>query len=284
MICRTNITDTNIYIIPEHCPPISIILYICRTNRKPMDSLKIQDQKITLVDQVQDMLLNYMTDNGFHLGDTLPNEIDLASSLGVARSVLREALSRFKMTGLIESRSRRGMIISEPSLFGGMRRIVNPMWMTDETLMDMLELRISMEIGITDSIFRNITPADIEDLESIVAAGEVLGSFRYSPVSEYDFHTKLYEISGNKSIMEFQSILHPVMVFVKDKYKSYFEEIASGIERSGEGVAHADLLEHLKSGDTEGYFKAIRNHFKLYNEYLRLRTSSQACKQDSDSV
>lgn len=236
-----------------------------------MDSLRIQDQKITLVDQVQEMLLDYLIDNGFHLGDTLPNEMELAESLGVARSVLREALSRFKMTGLIESRSRRGMIVSEPSLMSGMRRIVNPIWMTDDTLMDILELRISMEIGITDSIFRNITSEDIEELDSIVKAGEMLGGFRYSPVSEYDFHTKLYEISGNKSIMEFQSIIHPVMIFVKDKFKNYFSEIAAELEKAGEGVTHADLLTYLKSGDQEGYLTAIRGHFKLYNEYLKSR-------------
>ena len=60
------------------------------------------------------------------MGDSIPNEIELSSALGVARSVLREALSRLKMMGMIESRTRRGMILTEPFILGGMKRVVDP--------------------------------------------------------------------------------------------------------------------------------------------------------------
>ena len=81
-----------------------------------MDKLRIQDQKITLVDQVEQRLISYFKEQGFRPGDSLPHELELAEALGVARSVLREALSRFKMTGMIESRTRRGMFLVVPLL------------------------------------------------------------------------------------------------------------------------------------------------------------------------
>lgn len=244
-----------------------------RQIRNQVEILKIQDQKITLVDQVEKRLHEFFISQGYRPGDILPNEIELAESLGVARSVLREALSRFKMTGLIESRTRRGMVMSEPSLLGGMSRVVNPMWMTESTLIDILELRMALEIGITESIFRNITPEDISELSSIVEVGTALEGNRYAPVSEYDFHTKLYEISKNKSIMEFQAIIHPVMEFVKDKYKEFFAPIAKQMEENGETVSHAMLLDYIKAGDEDGYFRALRRHFKIYSEYLRQKKS-----------
>lgn len=236
-----------------------------------MDNLKIQGQKVTLVDQVEDRLMDYFKEQGFRPGDALPREQELAESLGVARSVLREALSRFKMTGMIESRTKRGMVMAEPALLGGMKRVVNPLWLTDATLMDILELRVALEIGITGSIFRNITDEHIAELEKIVEVGAAMEGNQYAPVSEFDFHAKLYEISGNKSIMEFQSLMHPVMNFVKDKYKDFFAPIAARLAQTGEAVSHEMLLSYIKNRDEEGYFAAIRRHFRPYTEYLSQR-------------
>lgn len=61
-----------------------------------MYNLKLHNQAVTLVDQVEDSLLNYFREHDLRIGDSIPNELDLAAALGVARSVLREALSRLK--------------------------------------------------------------------------------------------------------------------------------------------------------------------------------------------
>ena len=55
-----------------------------------MENLKIDGQSITLVDQVEDKLLNYFRSQDLKVGDSIPNEIELSSALGVARSVLRD--------------------------------------------------------------------------------------------------------------------------------------------------------------------------------------------------
>ena len=65
-----------------------------------MENLKIDGQSITLVDQVEDKLLNYFRSQDLKVGDSIPNEIELSSALGVARSVLREALSPVSYTHL----------------------------------------------------------------------------------------------------------------------------------------------------------------------------------------
>ena len=180
-----------------------------------MDTLKVHSQTITLVDQVEDKLLNYLKEKDIRTGDSIPNELELAAALGVARSVLREALSRLKMMGMIETRTRRGMILTEPTILGGMKRVVDPRILGEEALFDILGFRIALEIGICSDIFRNITPEDISELEEIVKMGIVFENNEYAPVSEFTFHAKLYEITGNKTISEFQDIIHPVMIFVK---------------------------------------------------------------------
>lgn len=236
-----------------------------------MEKLRIQDQKITLVDQVEMRLMEYFNEHDLRPGSALPNEMELSESLGVARTVLREALSRLKMVGMIESRTRRGMVLSSPSLMGSIKRVVNPLWMTEETLLDMLEFRIVLEIGCVGSIFRNVTAEDIRELENIVAIGEALGDNKYAPVSEYSFHTKLYEITGNRTISEFQLIIHPLFDFIKDKYKDYFEPIARKMEEEGTTVSHEQLLDCIRNNDEDGYYRAIRQHFKLYTDYMKVR-------------
>lgn len=231
-----------------------------------MEVLRIENHHTTLVDSVEKSLIDYFKEQGLRPGSSIPNETELAASLGVGRPVLREALSRFKMTGMIVSRTKRGMILSEPSLLGGMKRCVNPLLMGEKTLRDILEFRIVLEIGISSSIFRNLTPEHIAELEEIVAMSQVIGNNKYAPVSEHRFHTKLYEITGNQTISEFQDVIYPVLDFVK--MQGVFGPIGEELMQKGELVTHRHLLDYIKADDLEGYKRAIEEHFKLYTIYL----------------
>ena len=233
-----------------------------------LGTLKINKPQTTLVDQVEESLIEYFKEQGLRPGSSIPPEAELANALGVARTVLREALSRFKMTGMIESRTKRGMILAEPSILGGMKRCVNPLLMTKDTVLDILEFRIALEIGISGYIFANVTPEDIEELEQIVEMGEIIGVNRYTPLSEVHFHAKLYEITGNDIVSEFQKVIHPVMDFVKDNFRDFFEPIEKELSERGELVTHKHLLECIQRGDEAGYREAIAEHLRLYTIYL----------------
>lgn len=233
-----------------------------------LGTLKINKTQTTLVDQVEESLIQYFKEQGLRPGSSIPPEAELCNALGVARTVLREALSRFKMTGMIETRTKRGMILSEPSIIGGMRRCVNPLLMTKGTVLDLLEFRIALEIGISGYIFANVTAEDIAELERIVEMGEIIGVNRYTPMSEVHFHAKLYEITGNDIISEFQKVIHPVMDFVKDNFRDFFEPIEQELSERGELVTHKHLLEYIQRGDEQGYRRAIADHLKLYTIYL----------------
>lgn len=236
-----------------------------------MEHLRVHSQTTTLVDQVEDNLLTYFREHDLRVGDSLPNEAELTAALGVARSVLREALSRLKMMGLIETRTRKGMILTEPSLLGGMKRVVDPRILSESSLFDILGFRIALEIGICSDLFRNITHRDIRELEEIVRLGIVLENNEYAPISEFAFHARLYQITGNEIIMEFQEIIHPVMVFVKKKFKELLEPINIEMKKRGELITHADLLEYIKSGDEAGYRHALERHFAVYKVFMSRR-------------
>jgi GntR family transcriptional repressor for pyruvate dehydrogenase complex len=233
-----------------------------------MDKLKIGNNQTTLVDQVEEKILDFFKSNNIVPGDPIPKEMDLAEALGVGRSVLREALSRLRMLGLIETRPKRGMILSEPSLLGGIRKVIDPRILGDEALFNLLGLRIALEMGISPMVFQNLNDEYLIQLSDIVNRGVLYANNQYMPVSEYEFHAKLFEIAGNKTVMEFQEIIYPVSIFVKNKFQDIFEPINKAIEKKGQLVSHKDLFEYIKKRDKEGFQKALENHFALYTIFL----------------
>jgi hypothetical protein len=55
----------------------------------------------------------------------------------------------------------------------------------------------------------------------------------------------LYQITGNKTIAEFQNIVHPVMTFVKENSRNT-RSINIKLKEEGRIVTHQDLLHYLK--------------------------------------
>ena len=220
--------------------------------------MKIEINQTTLIDQVEDSLLTYFKKNDLGRGDSIPNENSLAAELGVARSVVREALSRLKMMGLIHARPRKGMVLTEPSILGGMKRVIDPRVLSEETILDLLDFRIALEIGISTDIFRKITPKDIEELSEIVKMGIVFENNEYALISESAFHTK---------------------------FKDYLKPINIEMSKSGRIATHADLLDFIKKGDEKGYRDAIERHFEVYKIFKVNRSQElMAEKAESEKV
>ena len=63
----------------------------------------------TLSDQVTEVLLSRIESGQLKPGEKLPPEVVLAPEFGVSRTVIREAISRLKHEGLVESRQGSGV-------------------------------------------------------------------------------------------------------------------------------------------------------------------------------
>ena len=121
----------------------------------------------TMADVVESQLRAYLKKMSFKPGDALPKETELADALGVSRNVVREALSRLRMLGMIETRKRRGMVLVSPDILQAFERVLDPPIIDDTTLNDIFELRLVIEMGLADLLFTRMKPADIIELEAI---------------------------------------------------------------------------------------------------------------------
>jgi GntR family transcriptional repressor for pyruvate dehydrogenase complex len=230
--------------------------------------MKNEFATVTLADQVEDKIIRYIKENHLSPGDSLPNEMEFVKMMGISRNVVREAMSRLRMLGLIQTRPKRGIIVTEPPLLNGLKKVLDPNLLSIQTIKEMMGMRIAMEIGITDFIFTNISEEDITELEQIVSRQQAIGINNLSIEDEMLFHTKIYEIAGNKFILQFNEIMHPVFVFAKENYENYFQPINVKLKDQDRIVRHADLLQLIKDGKKDGYQNAMKAHLQPYWEFL----------------
>ena len=65
-----------------------------------------------LVDKTAERLMAFILDNGYEVGQKLPNEYDLSEALGAGRSTVREAVRSLVARNILEVRQGSGTYIS----------------------------------------------------------------------------------------------------------------------------------------------------------------------------
>lgn len=210
------------------------------------------------VDKIEISLQEYFRRGDFQPGDPIPKEMELSKALAVSRTSIREALSRFKTLGIIESRKNRGMVITHPDILYNMERVIDLQLLDKGTLKDIFELRLVLEIGIADLLFLRKTDSDLKILEEIVEKDEKSKNNDEHKKYDVEFHSMLYKISGNETIQRFQNILLPIFDGID---KNLF---TINIEKTPGYVYHRDLLNVLKEGTPEEFRNKMRSHLMQY--------------------
>jgi DNA-binding FadR family transcriptional regulator len=217
----------------------------------------------SLVDKVEIRLIEVFLYKELKPGDSIPKETELATLMGVSRTVIRESLNRLKTMGLIESRKHKGTIIKSPDLSAILGKSLIPRILDNKTLMDVFEMRLALEVGMADFIFARKTDSDIEELEKIVEnepdhSDDILFDVNH----ELRFHGKLYQMTGNDTLEDFQNLLLPAfqhvynigLLKVKAKRKRY--------------KSHKELVVLLKKGTPDEFREGMRKH--LENHFVRI--------------
>ncbi|WP_264898759.1 FadR/GntR family transcriptional regulator [Sediminibacterium sp. TEGAF015] len=217
----------------------------------------------SLVDKVEDSLVDLLQKQKLSVGDVIPKEIELAAALGVSRTVIREALTRLRIMGLIESKKKKGSVITSPDIFGLMSKSMNPHILAPETLKEIFEIRLVLEIGMADLLFHRITKEDIAGLRQIVSDEPPATQYHLFNIEhEIAFHGKLYEITGNETLKKFQKMLLPVFDYVHNSGLLKKQPMLKTF------VSHKELVDILENGSPEEFRNGMRVH--LENHFTRL--------------
>lgn len=221
-------------------------------------------ENLSQVDKIEITLQEYFRNENFMPGDAIPKEVELADAMGVSRTAIREALTRFKLLGIIESKKNRGMIITQPDILGNMQRVLNSRLLDSETMNEIFEMRLVLEMGICELLFLKKNPSNLDVLEQIVLTEEKSTSKQEKLKCDVDFHSTLYKISGNKTIQRFQRMLLPIFDYVDNRLH------VSKQQENASFVSHRILLNTLRDGDVHDFRNKMHHHLMSYFEKIKM--------------
>ncbi len=170
----------------------------------------------------------------FKTGPTI-TEDEIASAVGVSRTPAREALRRASADGLIELEDYRRARVSQ---FG------------DQDIDDIFELRATLEALAARYAATRISPAEIEQLESLASAmeeatragGDRLQALFFTLNTE--FHLVILKASRSRQfVLATERLVETPTVLLR----RYEDNLVGNIERSN--GHHRGIITALKAGD-----------------------------------
>ncbi len=102
-------------------------------------------------------------------GDKLPTEARLAEQFHVSRTVVREAVSRLKSIGLVDSRQGSGVFVSTQAPFAPLHFEAHHA-ASKEAVVQMVEVRRALEAEVAALAAQRRTPADLQQIDQAMQA------------------------------------------------------------------------------------------------------------------
>ena len=175
---------------------------------------------LSLADEAHRQMLLQLEMNQWRAGDKLPPEKALAASLGVSRSVIREALARLKADGRVESRQGSGAYVADRHKIAAFRiadlRATNGIGQpsvfaadqADTAERDMLELRQIVESGAAELAATRRSEADIANIRAAVVLMDAALASRIDGSDADDaFHNAIAAATHNAQLSKFVEFL-----------------------------------------------------------------------------
>lgn len=205
----------------------------------------------TLVESTQQQILDHITKDGFHNNMPLPKESELAETLGVSRVVIREALSSLRALGFLETKKKKGSVMVSPEPFDLFKMIIRSGALSEDTISDLYELRLMLEIGIADFIFERKTEEGMSQLMTIVEKEEICEDPHRLAELDIKFHSVLYKMANSRALSSFQSLIGTIFTVYPRKSRK---------ERQPEIITHRSLYHILNTGNPDSFRSAMRLH------------------------
>ena len=196
------------------------------------DNLSLTEQTVASINEM--ILLS-----GVRPGDRFGNEADLERKLGVSRVVVREAVSRLRALGMLESRQGLGLIVGKPDPFGLLEQTLARHTLDSADLLALEELRYVLEVGAVELAVKRAAAAQVERLAAL--AEELAECCTGSPSArtvddvEMDFHRTILEATHSAMLER----MHPVLavVFSRKEREVPNYSVTTTTERDGLGTS-----------------------------------------------
>lgn len=181
-------------------------------------------------------------------------EMQLAEQLGVSRTPIREAIRKLELEGLVVMLPRKGAYVANMSF---------------KDLIDVLEIRASLE-GLAASLAtERLRKEDIEELERVAKEFEI--SVRETDIDnvlkkDVEFHEKIFLMANNKKLYQLITSLWEQVHRFRVTYVSNYDASLSLVDE------HKRILEAIKSGNCDLAKQYATEHIELAEQFFMENT------------
>lgn len=198
-------------------------------------------------DRIRESLEQRIIKREFEDGERL-DEVRLATSFGVSRTPLREALQMLAGSGLVELIPRRGAYVRHPGIV---------------ELIEMFEVMAELESLCGRLAARRISLGELAELTKAAQACE-RSMLKQDPDAYYhdneEFHLLIYKASGNSFLAsEALRLQRRIRPFRRMQLRA-----RGRLEQSMK--EHTLILQALQKGDQEAAGDALRSHISIQGE------------------
>ena len=183
------------------------------------------------------------------------HEVGLASSLGVSRGPLREALGRLAAEGLVTITPRRGAVVTK---------------LTRREFVEAYQLREALESLAVRLSVPKLADADrarLHELHDQMVAHAREGDVRSFFEANRRFHDAFVRASGNERLQR----MHTQLIDQMGRLMSKSHELRGGLDQSV--AEHGAILEAVDAGDAERAARLLEEHIEVPQRVLDSRAA-----------
>ena len=217
----------------------------------------------TAVSAVAKRLLDLFTGGRIPPGTRLPPERELAASLGIGRSAVREALAALEILGIVDVRPGSGTYLRGNASELLPETLSWGLMLGEPRTRELIELRGMLEVAATELAATRISPQSIAKLGSLVNVMRDTVDDRHRFIeADLKFHLEIAKAADNQ-------VLQNLLQSIRSLLRIWVER---GLHADGEArdayEEHRAIYEAIQAGEPERARTAMVRHMATAGERL----------------
>lgn len=202
-------------------------------------------------------LLDYLLSGQVKPGERLPSERQLAETLGVGRSAVRDALRPLLLLGILEARQGDGTYLRQTESVILPQAVEWGLLLGEHTTFDLVEARTYIEIALAELAATRRDDADLErmraELERMAVPNGTPESFVEADLA---FHLRIAGASRNM-------VLFGTLASISSLLRVWISRVIMAASETGPSYKeHVPIYEAIERGDASAAAVAMSAHMK----------------------
>jgi GntR family transcriptional regulator, transcriptional repressor for pyruvate dehydrogenase complex len=225
----------------------------------------------TLTMEVARRLLDYFLSGEVEPGMRIPSERRLAESLGVGRSLVREALKSLHLLGLLEVRQGDGTYLKRTDSELLPQVIEWGLLLGERPALDLVEARAHLEVVVAGLAAERRDARALDDLRGLLTEMRESSDNPLRFVeADVGFHLRVAEAAGNV-------ILNDMLSGVRALLRVWIRRVVEAAGRTGPSYEdHLPIFEAIERGDRAAAIAAMAAHMEGASARLKATIEQSA--------